>query len=115
MPKHELSTFVVAIFNVCMGRDKEASQVFQLFAAHYADLRSEAVLDMGESIEWLFASFNAPFLNTYGSDFNFPDDDVIIQPKCLHCDNCRIFYVGVDGSCENCKLFWICWNVCQML
>ncbi|KAL0696365.1 hypothetical protein Bca4012_063545 [Brassica carinata] len=115
VPKHGLSTFDVAIFNVCIGRDKEASQVFQLFADHHADQRSKAVLDMGELIEWLLTSFNTPFLNTYGSDFNFPDDDVIMQPKCLHRDNCRNFYVRVDGSCENCKLFCICWNVCQML
>ncbi|KAF2547316.1 hypothetical protein F2Q70_00020745 [Brassica cretica] len=49
VPTHGLSTFIVAIFNVCLGRDKEASEVFQLFAAHHADLRSEAVLAMGES------------------------------------------------------------------
>ena len=50
VPTHGLSC---AIFNVCLGRDKEASQVFHLFAAQHADLHSESVLDMGESIKWL--------------------------------------------------------------
>nr|VDD63030.1 unnamed protein product [Brassica oleracea] len=115
VPTHELSTFDVAIFNVCLGREKEASQVFQLFAAHHAELRSEAVLDMGESLQWLLSTFHAPWLNTYDEAFKFPDDDVIMHPKCLHGENCRNFYVGVNGSCENCKLYWICVNVCQML
>ncbi|CAN6827267.1 unnamed protein product [Brassica oleracea] len=115
VPTHGLSTFAVAIFNVCLGRDKEASQVFQLFVAHHADLRSEAVLDMGDSIQWLLSTFHAPLLNTYDEDFKFPDDDVIMHPKCFHGENGRNFYVGVDGSCQNCKLYWICVNVCQML
>ncbi|CAN6887992.1 unnamed protein product [Brassica oleracea var. botrytis] len=96
-------------------KDKEASQVFQLFAAHHADLRSEAILDMGESIQWLLSTSHAPWLNTYGEAFKFPDDDVIMHPKCLHGKNCRNFYVGAEGSCENCKLYWICLLVCQML
>nr|VDD08066.1 unnamed protein product [Brassica oleracea] len=115
VPTHGLSTFAVAIFNVCLGRDKEASQVFQLFVAHHADLRSEAVLDMGDSIQWLLSTFHAPLLNAYDEDFKFPDDDVIMHPKCFHGENGRNFYVGVDGSCQNCKLYWICVNVCQML
>ncbi|CAF1955477.1 hypothetical protein YC2023_082006 [Brassica napus] len=46
VPRHVLSTLVVVIFNVCIGRDKEASQVFQLLAAHHADLRSDDIFDM---------------------------------------------------------------------
>ncbi|CAN6801696.1 unnamed protein product, partial [Brassica oleracea] len=46
VPRHGLSTLVVVIFNVCICRDKEASQVFQLLAAHHADLRSDDIFDM---------------------------------------------------------------------
>ncbi|CAN6871964.1 unnamed protein product, partial [Brassica oleracea] len=63
VPKHPLSTFAQAIFKVCLGRDKEASQVFQLFAAHHADLRSEEVLDLGRSMQYLMPHFYAPWLN----------------------------------------------------
>ncbi|CDY20838.1 BnaC07g06870D [Brassica napus] len=65
VPKHPLSTFAQVIFKVCLGRDKEASQVFQLFAAHHADLRSEEVLDLGRSMQYLMPHFYAPWLNTY--------------------------------------------------
>ncbi|KAF3558525.1 hypothetical protein F2Q69_00011045 [Brassica cretica] len=34
-------------FRAFFLKDKEASQVFHLFAAHHADLHSESVLDMG--------------------------------------------------------------------
>ncbi|CAG7871279.1 unnamed protein product [Brassica rapa] len=64
VPKHPLSTFAQAIFKVCLGRDKEASQVFQLFAAHHADLRSEEVLDLGRSMQYLMPHIYAPWLNT---------------------------------------------------
>ncbi|KAF3505485.1 hypothetical protein F2Q69_00005519 [Brassica cretica] len=84
LPRHGLSTLVVAIFNVCIARDKEASQVFQLFAAHHADLRSEDIFDMGDSIQWLLETFNAPFLNSYASAFKFPDDELIKPPKCFY-------------------------------
>lgn len=115
VPAHGLSTLAVAIFYVCLGKTKEASNAFQLFEAHHADLRSETVLDMGESIHYLLTTFNAPFLNKYMGSFQFPSDDVMMQPKCLHLDRCWIFYVGLEGSCENCKLYWICNTISQML
>ncbi|KAF2573501.1 hypothetical protein F2Q70_00004634 [Brassica cretica] len=71
VPKHPLSTFAQAIFKVCLGRDKEASQVFQLFAAHHADLRSEEILDLGRSMQYLMPHFYAPWLNTYGETSYF--------------------------------------------
>ncbi|KAF2547315.1 hypothetical protein F2Q70_00020744 [Brassica cretica] len=69
----------------------------------------------GRVVQWLLSTFHALWLNTYDEAFKFPDDDVIMHPKCLHGENCRNFYLGVDGSCENCKLYWICVNVFQML
>ncbi|KAF2573502.1 hypothetical protein F2Q70_00004635 [Brassica cretica] len=115
VPKHPLSTFAQAIFKVCLGRDKEASQVFQLFAAHHADLRSEEVLDWGRSMQCLMPHFYAPWLNTYGKTFLFTDDDVIMKTECLDGDNCMIYYVGLDRCCQNCKLYWIGLTVCSML
>ncbi|KAF3514341.1 hypothetical protein F2Q69_00005520 [Brassica cretica] len=112
VPRHGLSTLDVVIFNVCIGRDKEASQVFQLLAAHHGDLRSEDIFDMGDSIQWLLKTFNVPFLNTYGSSFQFPVDEVIMPPKCFYDHD---YTVGVEGSCKNYKLYWICCNVCYML
>ncbi|KAG2314304.1 hypothetical protein Bca52824_017426 [Brassica carinata] len=44
VPMHRLSTLDVGIFNVCLGKDKEASKVIQQFAAYHADLRSDAIL-----------------------------------------------------------------------
>nr|VDD59706.1 unnamed protein product [Brassica oleracea] len=69
----------------------------------------------GRVVQWLLSTFHALWLNTNDEAFKFPDDDVIMHPKCLHGENCRNFYLGVDGSCENCKLYWICVNVFQML
>ncbi|KAF2554778.1 hypothetical protein F2Q68_00014224 [Brassica cretica] len=100
---------------ICKGETRKPAKCFSCSQPINADLRSEAVLDMGESIQWLLSTSHAPWLNTYGEAFKFPDDDVIKHPKCLHGENCRNFYVGVDGSCENCKLYWICLLVCQML
>ncbi|WZZ69709.1 hypothetical protein YC2023_081079 [Brassica napus] len=61
----------VAIFNVCLGNDKEASKVFQLFAAYHHDLRLDDT------------SFGAEDLNCnkYGESFKFPDDGVIKTPS----------------------------------
>ncbi|KAJ4885621.1 hypothetical protein Rs2_35714 [Raphanus sativus] len=53
VPMHGLSTLAVGIFNVCLGKDKEASKVFQQFAAYQHDLRSEGTVEMGEDLEWL--------------------------------------------------------------
>uniref|UniRef100_A0A0D3CFI7 DUF1985 domain-containing protein n=1 Tax=Brassica oleracea var. oleracea TaxID=109376 RepID=A0A0D3CFI7_BRAOL len=51
VPMHGFSTLAVAIFNVCLGNDKEASKVFQLFVAYHHDLRSDDTCEMGESID----------------------------------------------------------------
>ncbi|CAN7002900.1 unnamed protein product [Brassica oleracea var. botrytis] len=60
----------VAIFNVRLGNDKEASKVFQLFAAYHHDLRSDDT------------SFGAEDLNCneYGESFKFPDDCLSRHP-----------------------------------
>ncbi|CAN6907081.1 unnamed protein product [Brassica oleracea] len=73
----------VAIFNVCLGNDKEASKVFQLFAAYHHDLRSDDTCEMGESIENQLKAFGAEDLNCnkYGESFKFPDDGVIKTPS----------------------------------
>ncbi|CAF1862236.1 unnamed protein product [Brassica napus] len=72
-----------AIFNVCLGNDKEASKVFQLFAAYHHDLRSDDTCEMGESIENQLKAFGAEDLNCnkYGESFKFPDDGVIKTPS----------------------------------
>ncbi|CAN6889979.1 unnamed protein product [Brassica oleracea] len=73
----------VAIFNVCLGNDKEASKVFQLFAAYHHDLRSDDACETGESIENQLKAFGAEDLNCnkYGESFKFPDDGVIKTPS----------------------------------
>nr|VDC96140.1 unnamed protein product [Brassica rapa] len=73
----------VAIFNVCLGNDKEASKVFQVFAAYHHDLRSDDTCEMGESIENQLKAFGAEDLNCnkYGESFKFPDDGVIKTPS----------------------------------
>ncbi|CAN7047051.1 unnamed protein product, partial [Brassica oleracea var. botrytis] len=78
----------VAIFNVCLGNDKEASKVFQLFAAYHHDLRSDDTCEMGESIENQLKAFGAEDLNCnkYGESFKFPDDGVIKTPRCVSSD-----------------------------
>ncbi|CDY63276.1 BnaAnng18820D [Brassica napus] len=73
----------VDIFNVCLSNDKEASKVFQLFAAYHHDLRSDDTCEMGESIENQLKAFGAEDLNCnkYGESFKFPDDGVIKTPS----------------------------------
>ncbi|CAF2321337.1 unnamed protein product [Brassica napus] len=85
VPMHGLSTLAVAIFNVCLGNDKEASKVFQLFAAYHHDLRSDETSEMGESIENQLKAFGAEDLNCnkYGESFKFPDDGLIKTPRCV--------------------------------
>ncbi|CAN6829097.1 unnamed protein product, partial [Brassica oleracea] len=72
----------VAIFNVFLGNDKEASKVFQLFAAYHHDLRSDDTCEMGESLENQLKAFGVEDLNCnkYGESFKFPDDGVIKTP-----------------------------------
>ncbi|CAF1932572.1 unnamed protein product [Brassica napus] len=85
VPMHGFSTLAVAIFNVYLGNDKEASKVFQLFAAYHHDLRSDDTCEMGESIENQLKAFGAEDLNCnkYGESFKFPDDGVIKTPRCV--------------------------------
>ncbi|CAF2227989.1 unnamed protein product [Brassica napus] len=84
VPNHDLSTLAVGIFNVCIGNDKEASKLFQQFAANHYDLRSDAIVGLGADLEWRLISFGAPYMNRYGASFKFPDDEVIKSPRCLY-------------------------------
>ncbi|CAN6822152.1 unnamed protein product [Brassica oleracea] len=84
VPNHDLSTLAVGIFNVCIGNDKEASKLFQQFAANHYDLRSDAIVGLGADLEWRLISFGAPYMNRYGASFKFPDDEVIKSPSCLY-------------------------------
>ncbi|KAG2304564.1 hypothetical protein Bca52824_033215 [Brassica carinata] len=52
VPIHGLSTLAVGIFNVCLGNAKEASKVFQQFAAYHHDLGSDATYEMETDLEW---------------------------------------------------------------
>ncbi|CAN7046116.1 unnamed protein product [Brassica oleracea var. botrytis] len=85
VPMHGFSTLAVAIFNVCLGNDKEARKVFQLFVAYHHDLRSDDTCETGESIENQLKAFGAEDLNCnkYGESFKFPDDGVIKTPRCV--------------------------------
>lgn len=112
VPIHGLSTLAVGIFNVCLGNVKEASKVFQQFAAYHHDLGSDATYEMGTDLEWRLASFGAPYLNEYGESFKFPDDGVISSPKCLYGHD---YTVDFEGSCKKCRLFWICCNISHVL
>ncbi|WZY85472.1 hypothetical protein YC2023_031856 [Brassica napus] len=111
---HGFSTLAVAIFNVCLGNDKEASKVFQLFAAYHHDLRSDDTCEMGESIENQLKAFGAEDLNCnkYGESFKFPDDGVIKTPRCVYGHD---YAYNLEGDCKNCRLFWICVNIANIL
>nr|VDD56362.1 unnamed protein product [Brassica oleracea] len=114
VPMHGFSTLAVAIFNVCLGNDKEASKVFQLFAAYHHDLRSDDTCEMGESIENQLKAFGAEDLNCnkYGESFKFPDDGVIKTPRCVYGHD---YADNLEGDCKNCRLFWICVNIANIL
>ncbi|KAL0742927.1 hypothetical protein Bca4012_084440 [Brassica carinata] len=47
VPIHNESTLAVGVFNVCLGREIEASEAFQQLALNDVDLRSEEHFDMG--------------------------------------------------------------------
>ncbi|CAN6998936.1 unnamed protein product, partial [Brassica rapa subsp. trilocularis] len=96
VPNHDLSTLAVGIFNVCIGNDKEASKLFQQFAANHYDLRSDAIVGLGADLEWRLISFGAPYMNRYGASFKFPDDEVIKSPSCLYGHD---YTVDFEGSC----------------
>ncbi|KAF3547752.1 hypothetical protein DY000_02006034 [Brassica cretica] len=112
VPNHDLSSLVVGIFNVCIGNDKEASKLFQQFAANHYDLRSDAIVGLGADLEWRLTSFGAPYMNRYGASFKFPDDEVIKSPSCLYGHD---YTVDFEGSFKNCRLFWICCNISHIL
>ncbi|CAF2152554.1 unnamed protein product [Brassica napus] len=91
---------------------KEASKLFQQFAANHYDLRSDAIVGLGADLEWRLISFGAPYMNRYGASFKFPDDEVIKSPSCLYGHD---YTVDFEGSCKNCRLFWICCNISHIL
>ncbi|CAN7065635.1 unnamed protein product, partial [Brassica rapa subsp. trilocularis] len=114
VPMHGFSTLAVAIFNVCLGNDNEASKVFQLFAAYHHDLRSDDTCEMGESIENQLKAFGAEDLNCnkYGESFKFPDDGVIKTSRCVYGHD---YADNLEGDCKNCRLFWLCVNIANIL
>ncbi|CAN7100528.1 unnamed protein product [Brassica rapa subsp. narinosa] len=94
VPSHDLSTLAVGIFYVCIGNDKEASKLFQQFAANHYDLRSDAIVGLGADLEWRLISFEAPYMNIYGASFKFPDDEVIKSPSCLYGHDYTVDFEG---------------------
>ncbi|KAG2304094.1 hypothetical protein Bca52824_032745 [Brassica carinata] len=50
VPNHGMSTLALGIFDVCLGKDIEAREIFQEFAVKHADLRSEQVIRMGDQL-----------------------------------------------------------------
>ncbi|KAG5415164.1 hypothetical protein IGI04_002731 [Brassica rapa subsp. trilocularis] len=86
----------VGIFNVCIGNDKEASKLFQQFAANHYDLRSDAIVGLGADLEWGLISFGAPYMNRYGASFKFPDDEVVKSPSCLYGHDYPLMELVVD-------------------
>ncbi|CAN6988726.1 unnamed protein product [Brassica rapa subsp. trilocularis] len=96
VPNHDLSTLAVGIFNVCIGNDKEASKLFQQFAANHYDLRSDAIVGLGADLEWGLISFGAPYMNRYGASFKFPDDEVVKSPSCLYGHDYPLMELVVD-------------------
>ncbi|CAG7888010.1 unnamed protein product [Brassica rapa] len=103
VPNHDLSTLAVGIFNVCIGNDKEASKLFQQFAANHYDLRSDAIVGLGADLEWRLISFGAPYMNRYGASFKFLDDEVIRSPSCLYGHD---YTVDFEGSLfRQCYMF----------
>lgn len=112
VPNHGMSTLALGIFNVCLGKDIEASQIFQEFEVKHADLRSEALIGMGDQLEFQLSLFDAPYLNSYASTFKYPDDDVIQSPVCIYNHD---YTIESKGYCINCSLFRLCCKICEML
>ncbi|CAN6982661.1 unnamed protein product [Brassica oleracea var. botrytis] len=94
VPNHDLSTLAVGIINMCIGNDKEASKLFQQFAANHYDLRSDAIVGLGADLEWRLISFGAPYMNRYGASFKFLDDEVIKSPSCLYGHDYTVDFEG---------------------
>ena len=81
-----MSTLAVGIFNVYLGKDKEAAKNFRQFAAYLHGLQSDAIVKIGEFIEWQLQHSGAVDLNIYkyGESFKFPDDALIKSPRCIY-------------------------------
>ncbi|KAF3579081.1 hypothetical protein DY000_02029129 [Brassica cretica] len=64
-PKHGLSTLVVGIFYVCLGKEMEATNVFEEFGGNYnPELKSNAIFEMGVELQSRLWSFHSPLSNT---------------------------------------------------
>lgn len=50
VPNHALSMLAAGIFNVCLSKDKEATQVFQQFGNINEDLRSDGLSQLATEI-----------------------------------------------------------------
>ncbi|KAL0742077.1 hypothetical protein Bca4012_083590 [Brassica carinata] len=116
IPNHDMSTLAVGIFNVFLGKEKEAAMIFRQFASYHYDLQSEMIVEVGESIQWHLERFGAFDLNInkYEDTFKFPDDLIIKTPRCLYGHDYRRENI-YGGSCPNCRLFWLCVNISQIL
>ncbi|KAL0722870.1 hypothetical protein Bca4012_037469 [Brassica carinata] len=81
-----MSTLAVGIFNVCLGKDKEAAKIFWQFASYHHDLRSDTIVEIRESIEWQLQYSGTVDLNInkYGESFKFLDDVLIKRPRCIY-------------------------------
>ncbi|KAF3576910.1 hypothetical protein DY000_02029126 [Brassica cretica] len=113
VPKHGLSTLAVGIFYVCLGKEMEATNVFEEFAAnHNLDLKSNVIFEMGDELQSRLWSFHLPLSNTYEKTFKFPEDDFLASPSCLYR---HAHTMDLEGSCKNCRLFWVCLNISKLL
>ncbi|CAN7077126.1 unnamed protein product [Brassica oleracea var. botrytis] len=83
-----------------------------VFAAIHDDLRSDAILELADELEWRLSLFLAPHLNRYALTWKFLDDEVIKSPKSLYGHDYTMHF---DGSRKNCRLFRICSNIAHML
>ena len=65
VPKHGLSTQAVGIFYVCLGKEMEATNVFEEFGGNYnLDHKSNAIFEMGAELQSRLWSFHPPLSNT---------------------------------------------------
>lgn len=112
VPTHELSTLAMGIFYVCLGRDKEAINVFQQFGPNNNVLMSDDVFEMADELQFRLSLFHAPTLNTYASTFKFSDDEVIPTPTCEFVHDINF---ALEGTCKHYRLYWISLNILHML
>uniref|UniRef100_A0A0D3BR17 Uncharacterized protein n=1 Tax=Brassica oleracea var. oleracea TaxID=109376 RepID=A0A0D3BR17_BRAOL len=113
VPKHGLSTQAVGIFYVCLGKEMEATNVFEEFGGnHNLDLKSNAIFEMGDELQSRLWSFHPPLSNTYEKTFKFPEDDFLASPSCLYR---HAHTMDLEGSCNNCRLFLVCLNISKLL